>query len=241
MPSKAFGVFNGYNSYEVKTLSTIFRERNARRGPNMDYGLLHGGLILLASGWETYCEDVSLEAVKKICTKPDVQFDNLPDNVKREILKHAWPERIDNVNLLETNLAKLPGEGWKSLLQERLKGYVRDFNTPKFAKAKGKNLTNLFRLYLSANVKGELERLSEIQDITTKIDKIITIRGAIAHKGQPNSRDRFYAAELEGYLDQVIKATAAIDCMIYSEFRNKYNITPWRMTRTVTDHLPGYN
>lgn len=240
MPSRAFGVFNRYNSKEVQSLSRIFRERNAGRGPNIDYGLLHGALILLVSGWETYCEDVSLEAVDKICRSNEIQFEDMPDNVKREILRYAWPERIDNLNLLTTDLARLPGTGWKSVFESKIMSFIRDFNTPKFAQTRGKNLTQLFGLYLSSDVVAELDRLSTLENLGGTVDNIVRVRGAIAHRGRPNAADHFYAEGLEEYLDQITKACAAIDCIIHSEFRETYEITPWRMTRTVTNHLPGY-
>ncbi len=240
MPSAAFGVFNGYNSYEVKSLATIFKERNAGRGPNMDYGLLHGGLILLVSGWETYCEDVAAEAVRKVCSLDNIHFDDLPENVRNGILQYTLDFKLDKNNILQSNLAKLPDGGWKKVWEERVKNYLRDFNTPKFRRGRGKSLLELFGLYLSSDVKRELEQLTGLNNITDLIDKIISIRGTIAHKGRPDDADRFYAEGLEQYLAQATKACAAIDCMIYTEFREKYNITPWKMTKTVSEHLPGY-
>tara|TARA_R110002072_G_scaffold91255_5_gene203541 strand:- start:5176 stop:5808 length:633 start_codon:yes stop_codon:yes gene_type:complete len=203
--------------------------------------LLHGGLILLVSGWETYCEDVSKEAVKKITEAENLTFDDLSQKIRRQLIRHSYPPNIDKVDPLETGLAKLPGEGWRGLFVEMIEEYLSDFNTPKFTKPQGKNLQKLFKLYLEGNVMTHVPSLTRTENITEEIDRIISVRGDIAHRGKPLNEDRFYADDLICYLEHVRNACAAIDSIIWREFRTLYGITPWRMTQTIQRLLPGFN
>ena len=242
MPSKSLNFFNRYTVKEVRSMTTIFRERNANPGPNTNYGLLHGGLILLVSGWETYCEEVSREAAKEIIREDKkIPFSLLPDSVKNAIIQYAYIENLGNKNPLETNLVRLPDDGWKKLFIETIDEYLRDFNTPKFNRSSGKNLKNLFKKLLSANIEQEISDLTGVPDMAADIDKIISIRGDISHRGTPDQKDRFDANGLLSNLKTIQRCCAALDCIIHREFGERYGFKPWQMTKTIWQHLPGYN
>jgi hypothetical protein len=239
MPSQAFGVFSGYTSYEVETLIGIFRERNAKRGPNTNYSLLYGGLTLLVSGWETYCEDVAVEAISKLVSQERLRFEAVPDSIRREILKYASGENLSAMDPLASKVARLPGNGWKTLLQEMVKDYLSDFNTPKFRRGRGKNLVALFKLFLDTNMVQEIDAILAEQGVSNTIDKIVTVRGAMAHRGFLEGEQRIYADDLQGYLNTVRRASAAIDVIIYTEFRGRYGLTPWNITKPIREVLPN--
>ena len=243
MPSEAFRIFDNYTVTEIETLADIFSERNdKKRGRNTAYGLLHGGLVILVSGWETYCEDVSKEAVKELVGRNNLTFDKIPKTAQREILKYANQENVDKVDLLKEPLAKLPDEGWKGVLYETVEDYLRDFNTPKFNRKKGKNLKELFSHFLSTDVEEAIYKLTGKNSHVKSIDKLIKIRGNIAHRGKLEEKDKFLAKDLKNYLNTFHIACAAIDAIIRQEFGLRYGSpVPWKATNTITKHLPHYD
>ena len=245
MPSDAFYVFNKYTVKEIKNLAKIFSEHNDKLGPNTAYGLLHGGLVILVSGWETYCEDVSKEAVKILRGAKDLTFGDLPKSIRREILKYAYQENFHNQDPLDTSVGQLPDEGWKGVLCKMVEEYLQNFNTPKFNKnkdkdkAKTKDLKKLFSLFLSKDVEKSIQELTGINKHSDEIDDLIRIRGDIAHRGEPNKKDKFNEKDLRIYLATFHKACAAIDAIIWQEFRSYHSVkTPWQLTDTIKRHLP---
>ncbi|MWV55140.1 HEPN domain-containing protein [Chlorobium phaeovibrioides] len=229
MPSKAFQIFHSYSSPEVSSIIDIFEERNSRRGRNKDYALLYGNLMLLVSAWEVYCEEVSREAIGKLVESSKVSFDHLPASLQRRIIMYAYPLNLSHQDPLATKIAKLPGSGWKALLKEMLDDYLHDFNTPKFSRGKGKNLKELLGFYLGIDVVTELDAVIREIDCAKGIDRLISIRGAIAHKGMPDEQDRFSSAEMRQYLNRVLKVSAAIEYLVHREFRSVYGLTPWNI------------
>lgn len=236
MPSASYNVFNIHVTKKINALADLFDEINANRGPNRNYALLHGGLMVLVSGWETYCEDVCAESIGKIINRNSVNFDSLPNSARRRILEFAWPARIDNINILESKLARLPDGGWRQTYKDLIDSYLRDFNSPKFYRQNGKNLRKLFAMFLEADLIRELPEITNVEDLPALIDEIVTIRGAIAHRGEPENN--FTSAALRHYLLQFHLACAAIDTVIHTEFRNRYGFAPWQITRRITDVLP---
>lgn len=55
--------------------------------------------------------------------------------------------------------------------------YVRDFNTPKFQRQRGKDLNGLFRLVLGARVSTAIEDLLNEPNLCNSLDEIVTQRG----------------------------------------------------------------
>ena len=243
MPSEAFKVFDEYIVKEIETLANVFSERNDHSfGRNTAYGILHGGLVILVSGWETYCEDVSKEAAKKLVGRKNLTFDKIPKTAQLEILKYANQKDVNKVNLLEAPLAKLPDEGWKGVLYDVVEDYLRDFNTPKFNRKKGKNLKELFSHFLSTDVEEAIYELTGKNSHVKSIDRLIKIRGNIAHRGKQEKKDKFLAKDLKNYLNTFHIACAAIDAIIRQEFGLRYGSpVPWKATNTITKHLPHYD
>ena len=262
MPSTAYRIFNKYTVAEVQSMADIFTNENLGRGPKTNFGVLRGGLILLVSGWQTFCEEISKEAVNAVANAKNISFDDLSNNTRSAILEYAYTEpymrSVIPKKIANTNIAKLPDDGWKELAVEMVNEFIDDFNTPRFrskhrqAKTgkrtkednrnvrRKRNLKNLFNMYLESGVDRKLSKLTGNQNISFEIDKIITLRGSVAHKAWPYASDKFFASDLEHFLQIIVSACAALDCIIYTEFRSMYGITPWNMNSTVSSKLPGY-
>lgn len=133
--------------------------------------------VLVASLWESYCEDVATEVLSLLadhCESPATLPTRLRQQVAREVSE-------DKNNLAVWDLA---GDGWRDVLRTRSNDWARQrdwrFNSPKSAK-----VDEHFRQALG------IERMSDnwlIEDGSAEetreaLDAFIAQRGMIAHRG----------------------------------------------------------
>lgn len=237
MPSSAFTMFNRRKKKEVMDISAIFRELNQRRGPNRNYSLLNGALVLLVSSWEIYCEDVCRQSVKTICDRSGVKFSDLENRMACDVVKYAGSDYRDNANPLLQRIARLPDGKWRELVSERLEEHISDFNTPKFSRPRGKNLKDLFRHVRSGNIEILIDDFLEEQRFCARLDEIVTLRGQIAHTGDAPAGNRLNANILDDYTAKFVEAAAAVDVLIYNEIRSRFGFAPWQITNPLKDAL----
>lgn len=237
MPSSAFTLLNGQRQKEIAEIATVFEQVNNRRGPNTKHSLLNGGLVLLVSSWEIYCEEVCRQAVKKICTRNPLRFDQLTDTLRKDLLRYAAREFKESQDPMTQKVALLTDEKWKQLLSDRLEEYIPDFNTPKFRRQRGKDLNCLFRLVLGEKVSSAIEDLLNEPGLCNRLDAIVTLRGEIAHTGEPAPKDRLTADILREHLVSFIEAAAAIDVVVHRHFRERFGFAPWQITAPVRQAL----
>lgn len=149
------------------------------RGRRWNLEVLHkAAIVLTCSIWEAFVEDLIKEAVNHIAqqlTNPD----DLPKHLKQQIAKKI---RADQNELSPWSLA---GAGWQNVLRSnatQLVGAVAGrLNTPKSPQIK-----ELFDKSLGiADVTASWRRRRMTpSQAATKLDGFITLRGAIAHRGQ---------------------------------------------------------
>ncbi|WP_171182358.1 HEPN domain-containing protein [Ruegeria sp. HKCCD8929] len=235
MPSAAFALFNGRRKKEVLEMASVFEEVNNRPGPNTRHALLNGALVLLVSSWEIYCEEVCRQAARMILERNNLRFDQLTDKLRRDLLQYAGSEFKGNQDPLNEKVALLPDGGWKQLLSDRLDGYIRDFNTPKFRRQRGKDLDGLFRLVLGARVSDSIEDFLAEPQLCSRLDEIVTLRGEIAHTGEAAPEDRLTADLIRQHTVSFIEAAAAIDVILHRDFRQRFGFAPWRVTNQVRE------
>ena len=238
MPSKAFNVFNGRKKREILEIVEVFREINNHRGPNKNYGLLNGALVLLISSWEVYCEDVCRQAAVKIQKRPNLIFAQLDEKLRKDIIHYAGNQYKGNQDPLKEKIAMLPDGGWRQLLVDRLNKYVPDFNTPKFSRQRGKDLNGLFRQVLGIKISNAIECFLEEKDLCNRLDAVVTLRGEIAHTGDAQAKDHLSAYILKQHTSSFLEAAAALDVIVHKEFRDKLGFAPWQITQPVKDALP---
>lgn len=237
MPSSAFALFNGRRKKEVLELADVFEEVNDRRGPNTKHALLNGALVLLVSSWEIYCEEVCRQAARTMFERNNLRFDQITEQLRRDLLNYAGSEFRGNRDPLNEKVALLPDEGWKQLLCDRLDEYIRDFNTPKFSRQRGKDLDGLFRLTLGTRISVAIEGLLAEPGLCNRLDAIVTLRGEIAHTGEAAPENRLTANIIRQHMASFIEAAAAIDVIIFRDFRQRYGFAPWRITNQVREAI----
>ena len=135
-------------------------------------------IVLITAIWEAFCEDLAAEALDSLVQHaPDAS--SLPKDLKKLIA--AELKAHDN----ELAVWDVADGGWRQVLQARLKALQaqrnRRLNTPKT-----ENIDQLFETAIG------LKRVSSswkwhkmtIPKSRAKLDKFVTLRGEIAHRGQ---------------------------------------------------------
>lgn len=237
MPSNAFSIFNSRRSSEVLEIAGIFDQVNNKPGPNMHYGLLNGALVLLVSSWEIYCEEVCQQAMDALALRDGLGFVDLPERMRRDIVIYAGEGFSGGQDPLNEKVAMLPDSGWKRLLQDRLKEFVSDFNTPKFSRQRGKDLNNLFRHVLGIRMSQEVNGLLADENFCEGLDAIVTLRGEIAHTGEAAPENRLTSQLLRQHVSQFLEGAAAVDVIIQRAFRDQLAFAPWQITEPVRANL----
>ena len=158
-------------------------------------------IVLLTAFWESYCEDIASEGLEHIVQNSSSSAD-LPTSLKKQIateIKNA-PNELE--------VWKISDQGWKIYLKGRLSDYRekrnRRLNTPKTAV-----VDELFRTTLGINNMSQTWNLSEdlsVRESITRLDKMVELRGAIAHRG--TSHETVTRAHVESYLVFIAKLAA---------------------------------
>ncbi len=194
------------NSKDVSRLSEIHGELTVG-GPGRKYGvevLNKSAVVLVTAIWEAYCEDLAAEALAQIVREaPDST--RLPLDLRKQISADL------KANLHELSVWEVADEGWRGLLASRLKEFQKtrnwDMNTPK-----ADNIDTLFKVALG------LTRVSNswkwqgmsVVNAKRKLDRFVTLRGAIAHRGsdtKPVNKDA--VDSYLGHVKRLVDKTAA--------------------------------
>ena len=233
MPSTAFTQFERRRTREIREIIQIFRDINNKPGPNTNYSLLNGALVLLISSWEVYCEDVCRQAADKIKDRANLEFSDLKEKLKKDLVTYAGTNYSGAQDPLVEKIALLPDKGWKQLLVSRLDEYIRDFNTPKFNRTRGKDLNGLFRTALGVKISNSLSEFLEDENFCQSLDAVVTLRGEIAHTGEAAPENRLTAELMDQHLSVFLEGAAAIDALIHREFNSQFGFAPWQITQPV--------
>lgn len=180
MASKARNDFDK-NAKDIQRLLDLHKdiggnERGRRYGLEV---LNKSAIVLITAFWEAYCEDIAAEALDHLIEHAK-SADALPVELKKKIAKKLKDERH------ELEIWKIADDGWREYLRnhrdELKEQRDRRLNTPKTA-----NIDELF-----ANTVG-LEKMSSYwglakkmtpKSASEKLDKFVSLRGAIAHRGR---------------------------------------------------------
>ncbi len=196
MPSAAWNAFDA-NLKDIERLLELHKqEGGTAKGRRYGLEVLNkSAIVLITSYWEAYCEDIAAEALNHI-VRHAKSADALPKKLKQRMAKEL--KKDDN----ELALWVVADDGWRALLKSRLADLQaernRKLNTPK--------TENIDELFLSALGIEEVSA-SWMWAKTTpsmaraKLDKFVTLRGAIAHRGKAS--ESVTKNDVEKYLELV--------------------------------------
>ena len=179
MPSKARKSFDA-NVKDVRRLLELHQQAGGT-GSGRRYGLEvlnKSAIVLITAYWEAYCEDIAAEALAHI-VKHAKSATALPKELKKQLAK----EMKNSSNDLEVwNIAD---DGWRSYLQDRLK-VLQEQRNKKLNTPKSVNIDQLFLSAIGIPKISNSWKWASVSStrIRKKLDKYVTLRGAIAHRGQ---------------------------------------------------------
>ena len=179
MPSKAWESFD-QNAQDIERLLELHQEKGGtspgrRRGLEV---LNKSAIVLITSYWGAYCEDIATEGLEHIA-----QHGSSPDQLRKEIKQIIAKELKADPNVL--SVWSLCGEGWKKILKTRLDN-LRDQRNRKLNTPRTQNIDDLFLQALvlsSISSSWKWSKKMTIDRARNKLDKYVTLRGEIAHRG----------------------------------------------------------
>lgn len=179
MASKARRVFDE-NADDIDRLLEIHRDLGGdARGRRFRLEVLNkSAIVLITSFWEAYCEDLAAEVLEHI-----VKHARSAQSLSNEIKKIVAKELTGDPNQLA--VWNLSDDGWRKVLQDRLlklqEQRNRSLNTPK-----SENIDELFlkALGIEQISKTWAWRRMNSDQARTKLDRYVTQRGEIAHRGR---------------------------------------------------------
>jgi hypothetical protein len=151
----------------------------------------------MTSFWEAYCEDIASEALEHL-VKYAKSANDLPKELRKQIavdIKKAQHE------------LEIADDGWREYLTNRLTKFKvetdKRLNTPKTT-----NIDTLFKFVVGIPKISACWKWSDmtVEQASQKLDTLITLRGAIAHRGK--SSERVTRQDVEDYF-KFIKSLAA--------------------------------
>ncbi len=158
-------------------------------------------VVLITAYWEAYCEDIAAEALVHI-VKHAKSSDVLPTELKKQLAKELKEAPH------ELEVWKIADRGWKNYLTDRLEQLKLkrnwDFNTPKT-----EQIDKLF--FHAIGIKAissswKWAKKMTVARATQKLDKYVTMRGAIAHRGKGSASVK--KADVSDYFEFIKKLAA---------------------------------
>ncbi|MCW2931944.1 MAG: hypothetical protein JWM19_2906 [Actinomycetia bacterium] len=176
-------------------------------------------IVLLTAFWEAFCEDLAAEALQHLVAHaPDAQA--LPAELRKQVARELAADK----NTLAA--WKLAGDGWRTVLVDRLEGLQelrnRRLNSPRtqqvndlFREALG--IENISRSWHWASISPE--RAAE------KLDEYIVIRHEVAHRG--SSTDRIWQYDINDYYSHVWNLVGRTAAEVARVLADVTGIAPW--------------
>jgi len=180
MASKARAAFDK-NAKDIQRLLKLHEDVGGT-APGRRYGLEvlnKSAIVLITAFWEAYCEDIASEGLGHI-VKHSKSADALPDELKKQIAKKLKAEKH------ELEIWKVADDGWRAYLSGHLEDLKKErdrrLNTPKTDQ-----INDLFKAAVGIEkMSGNWHWPNKMKSAraSEKLDKYVTLRGAIAHRGK---------------------------------------------------------
>lgn len=222
MPSNARKAFDE-NVQDVERLMDLHKQKGGSlRGRRFGLEVLNkSAIVLITSFWEAYCEDIAAESLAHI-VKYATSAKLLPKELKKQIAKEL------KANLNELAIWSVADNGWKSVLEKRLiklkEERNKNLNTPKSVK-----VDDLFMTALGiSKISGSWRLSSRMapEQARNKLDKYVTLRGSIAHRGVASKSVK--KVDVEDYYSLIKKIAAKTGGKVNAHTRSITGRYLWR-------------
>jgi hypothetical protein len=178
MSSKAWAAFKE-NAEDVTRLLQIHADVGGdAKGRRFGLEVLNkSAIVLITAIWEAYCEDIAAEALAHIVAHAKSSA-TLPKEFKKRL---AAEIRADKNELAMWNLAD---QGWRAQAQGRLAAMMQDRNR-KLNTPRADQINELFASAIGLPDVSDAWHWKKMSaaNARVKLDKYVTLRGAIAHRG----------------------------------------------------------
>ena len=209
------------NAKQIRRILEIHTEVvGGGAGYKHDVEVLHkSAIVLLVATWEAYVEDLATNAFEALLAsaKDHSVFPADVLTASSACLKKAQDNR---------EVWKLAGNGWKQVLKDHkndlFSQYIGKLNTPR-----PKQVDALFNTLLGvSNISSRWhwKGMSEV-DACAKLDRLVTLRGSIAHRAE--SSQKVYKYMVEDYLTFILRVAVISNNRVLAFLNGRAGITPW--------------
>ncbi len=169
--------------------------------------VLHkSAIVLITAIWEAFCEDLAEEALEHIVKHTD-DASKLSNDIRKQVAKELSKD--------DHNLAvwQLSGDGWKKCLRDRFE-VMREERNRKLNTPKAGPIDGLFELAIGLTALSGAWYWPGMaaQQARDKLDKYVSLRGEIAHRGA--STDTCKKGHVEDYLNHVSRVVEKTDTRV---------------------------
>lgn len=225
MGSKARKRFND-NAADIERLLELHVESGGtspgrRRGLEV---LNKSAIVLITSFCEAYCEDIAAEGLEHI-VKHAASSDSLPKEIKQSIAKEL---KLDQNEL---SVWSLSGDGWKEVLKNRLERFQEQRNK-RLNAPRTRNIDDFFFHALGLSSISSSWRWARKMTVTRareKLDKYVSLRGEIAHRGA--AAKSVTKVHVEDYFDFIKRLVTKTGGAVSSHAREVTGKSLWGFER----------
>jgi hypothetical protein len=220
VPSKARKAFDS-NARNIERLIEIHGDVGGdEQGRRFGLEVLNkSAIVLITAIWEAYCEDIASEALEHLVANTS-DASKLPKELKKTIASEV------KADLHELAVWKLADTGWRDVARARLAALTIDrnfkLNTPKSNQIDGLFLDAIGLKEVSKTWKWK--KMSAIK-ARAKLDRYITLRGEIAHRGDTASSVK--KIDVTDYFQHVKRLVAKTGGEVNSHVKNATGKTLW--------------
>ena len=214
MPSGAFSNFE-FNLVDVdRLIENHYALSPTGQGKRGLGHINRSGVVMLCAAWELYIEQILLECAKKFTGSMDLPS-QLPLYVQKSLSRFVKEAKH------ELKPLQLAGAGWKQVYHDHVIHKTDRFNTPTSA-----NIDQLFKSLIG------IDDMSQLWSVGVgPIDKFVSVRGDIAHRGRQAAYVRRWT--LENYRERIRAVAVDTDNQTGQDMKNLLptNRKPWRITK----------
>ena len=201
----------------LKIHTTVAGDSSGRK-----YGvevLNKSGIVLLVACWEAYIEDLAESAFSYMLERVKTP-DDIPGKIKAIVSRRLRDSSDDRA------LWKLAGDGWRSILErhkdDTLRRHTRPFNTPRAEQINQlfQNLVGVRNVSTSWRWPGQSS-----QNACEKLDKLIKLRGAVAHRVATSSA--VHKKDVRSSMTFVTRLAVATHNVINEHLKTVTSRRPW--------------